>query len=418
LKRINAFINLIKEEIKYFKIRKTLSKLGISIFDSINNVPIYEWNKIVPESRGLMSHPYLRAIENSSNEKEQCRYVLFYKNNVPVGAAIFKIAYFTGEDYRSLTCEKNHFHKLTNSIKDKARVRVLVCGHTHISGDHGFIHSAELSNKEAFHALADASYQISRLEKLRGKINLQLIKDFYHEEFKTSNYLKIFNYRQFKADPNMILKIRPEWNSFDDYLNAMSSKYRKKALSIIKQGSLLERRSLSAAEIELNFDKIQLLYLNVANKAKVRINHFGTSYLLQVKLNLQEDFDLIAYYLNGEIVGFNTQIFWGNNCEAHAIGLNYDLNNEHAIYQNMLYDDVKTTFAKSKNQLILGRTAMEMKSNIGAEPYEMCCYIRHSGPVFNRAIKPIFNYIKPSEWTQRRPFKDSSLDAPNLYQRS
>jgi predicted N-acyltransferase len=408
MKRINDFLKSIKEEKKHLKIRRTPSKLGISIFDSINYVPVDEWNKIVPETKGLMRHPYLTAIENSSNGNEQSRYVILYKNRKPVGAAIFNIVLFTGEDYRSFKGDKNKLAKLKKSIKDKAKLRVLVCGHTHISGDHGFIYSSAIASDEAYHGLADACYQIRRSEKLRGKIRFQLIKDFYEEEFKTSEHLMVFKYRQFKVDPNMIVKIRPEWNSFDAYLNAMNTKYRKKALSTIKQGSALERRSLMAAEIEANCDKIQTLYLNVANKAKVRINHFDTYYLIQLKLNLKEEFELIAYYLDGDIVGFSTMIFWGNNCEGHAIGINYDYNNEHAIYQNILYDDVKTAIERKKSQLILGRTAMEMKSNIGAEPAEMCCYVRHSGPILNRAFKPLFNYIKQTEWTQRSPFKDKS----------
>jgi hypothetical protein len=192
----------------------------------------------------------------------------------------------------------------------------------------------------------------------------------------------------------------------------MSSKYRKKAVSTIKQGAALERRSLTAAEIEVSFDKIQQLYSNVTNKAKVRLNHFDTTYFIQLKLQLQDDFELIGYYLEGELLGFNTTLYWDNNCEAHSIGMNYDFNAPYALYQNMLYDQVRSAITKKKSKLILGRTAMEMKSNFGAEPYEMCCYVRHSGQLINKALKPVFNYIKQTEWTQRRPFKESLAPSP------
>jgi predicted N-acyltransferase len=408
LKKISDFIQLIKCEKDDLETRKRPSKLGISIFDSINYVSEDEWNKVVPEGKGLMRHPYLKAIENSANENQQSRYALIYKNNTPVAAAIFNIVLLTGEDYGPIKNAQSTLEKFNISFRGKAKLRMLVCGHTHISGDHGFIYSADISPEEAYHALADACYQIRRSEKLRGKINLQLIKDFYEPEFEASKYLQVFKYHQFKVDPNMILKIR-EWNSFVDYLNAMNTKYRKKTLSVIKQGVCLERRSLSAAEIESNFDKIQTLYLNVANKAKVRINRFDASYFIQLKLNLKEAFELIGYYRDGDMIGFSTVIFWGDNCEAHAIGIDYDLNSEFAIYQNMLYDFVKIAIEKKTSKLILGRTAMEMKSNIGAEPVEMCCYVRHSGPLLNRAFKPIFNYIRQTEWTQRNPFKDKSV---------
>lgn len=406
MKKISDFCKIIKEEKENFDLRRTPSKFDISIFDSISDVSIKEWNKIVPEDRGLMRHPYLTAIENSANEQEQSKYALIFRDKIPVGAAIFNIVLFKGEDYRSSNDENKKIEKVKKAIKDKAKLRVLVCGHTHISGDHGFIYSSAITSKEAYHALADACYQIRRSEKSRDKINLVLIKDFYTPEFANSAYLGVFKYRQFSVDPNMILAIRPEWSTFEEYCNAMNSKYRKKVISIVKQGQALERRSLTVEEIENNSDKIQMLYLNVASKAKVRINHFDTSYLIQLKLNLKDQFELLAYILDGVIVGFSTTIFWGDNCEAHAIGIDYELNNQYALYQNMLYDDVKTAIEKKKSKLILGRTAMEMKSNIGAEPAEMCCYVRHSGPFLNRALKPVFSYIKQNEWTPRNPFKD------------
>lgn len=407
MKKLKDFIKTIEKEKDYFKTRRTPSPLATCIFDSIDFVPADEWNKVVPESRLLMRHPYLQAIESSCDNKEQSRYVIIYKEKKPVAAAVFHIVLISGEDYRTSESGRFKTGKLKTKIKDKAKLRVLVCGHTHLSGDHGFIYTSDITCKEAYHALADACYQIRRSEKLRGKISLQLIKDFYEKDFADSAQLKVFKYRQFMVDPNMILKIRPEWKTFDHYTNAMHSKYKKKAVSVVKKGTDLKRKSLSAKEIEENLDHIQKLYSNVADKAKVRINHFDASYFLQLKLSLKQDFELIAYYLNEEIIGFSTLIYWGDNIEAHAIGINYDYNNQYCIYQNILYDDVKMAIERKKSTLILGRTAMEMKSNIGAEPYEMCCYVRHSGPLMNRALKPVFNYIKQTEWTQRNPFKDS-----------
>jgi len=408
VKTIHDFLKALKTEKNNLETRRTPSKLGISIFDSIDYVPHDDWHAVVPESKGLMRRPYLAAIENSAHESEQSRYVLLYKDKKPVGAAIFNIVVFTGADYRSPKDATKPLQKLKNTLREKAKLRVLVCGHTHLSGNHGFMYSPDITPEEAYHGLADACYQIRRAEKLRGSINVQLIKDFYEDEFAASKHLSVFKYRRFKVDPNMIVTIRPEWETFDDYLKAMNKKYKKKALSTIKKGAALERRSLTAEEIASSLEIIQTLYLNVANKAKVRINHFDATYLLQLKLSMQEDFELIGYYLSGEMVGFCTLIYWGENCEAHAIGLNYEFNNEHAIYLNMLYDDVKTSITKKKSMLILGRTAMEMKSNIGAEPYEMCCYIRHSGPLLNRAFKPVFQYIRQTEWTQRSPFKEET----------
>jgi predicted N-acyltransferase len=390
-------------------ITKSPSSLKISIFESINFVPEQEWNMVVPETKGLMRHPYLTAIENSAAGQRQSRYVLMYQGTTPVAAAIFHIIVLTGENYGTVKVTETALERLTNTFMGRAKMRVLVCGHTQISGDHGFIYTDAISPQQAYHALADACDKIRQAEKLSGKIDLQLIKDFYEGEFESSNLLSEFSYHRFKVDPNMILKIRPDWNAFDDYLQAMNTKYRKKALSVIRQGSTLERRSLTAPEIQSDAAKIHELYLKVANKARFRINHFDCSYLVQLKLNLGRNFEFIGYYSDGEMVAFSTVIFWGDKCEAHAIGINYELNNDLALYQNILYDFVKISLTRKTRELILGRTAMEMKSNIGAEPHDMWCYIRHSGPLMNHAFKPIVNYIKETEWIQRSPFKEQNL---------
>jgi predicted N-acyltransferase len=411
LKSIYEFFRLIKEKKTDFDTRRSPSKLPVSIFESISHVPESEWQKVVPPGKTLMHHPYLRAIENSSNGNHRSRYALIYKGDVPVAAAIFNIVQLRAEDYGVIVEDDGKLDLIKKSFKEKVSLRVLVCGHTHISGDHGFVYSSEISSKEAYHALADTCYRIKHAEKLRGKIDIQLIKDFYEEEFERSAYLSIFKYHQFKVDPNMVLNLRGEWHEFEDYLQAMNTKYRKKTLGVVRLGAALERKELASDDIRQNYDSIQKLYSNVANKAKVRINQFDTSYFIELKINLGHTFKFTAYYVGEDMVAFSTIIFWGGNCEAHAIGLNYELNEQLSIYQNMLYDFVKESIKSKSKKLILGRTAMEMKSNIGAEPYEMCCYVRHSGPLLNRAFKPVFNYIKQTEWTQRNPFKESNPKA-------
>ncbi len=405
MKKISDLLTKLKSEKEQFETRRTPSRLGFSIFDSIYYLPEKDWNAIVPESKGLMRMPYLKAIENSSNEDERSKYVLFYDGHKVVAAAVFNIVIVTAKDYGNREPAVNKLGKIKENIKEKTKLKILICGHTHISGDHGFIYSPEISHEDAFHALADVTYQIRNSEKLRGDVHLQLIKDFYEEEKITSEHLKIFNYRQFTLDPNMFIPIRPEWKTFDDYLNTMKSKYRSRTVNLFKQGNALERRSLSVEEIQHYFDRIQELYFNVANKAKMKINHYDTNYFVELKKQMQDDFELVGYFLEDKMVGFRTNLFWGEHCEAHSVGVDYDENTKYAVYQNLLADTVRRAFEKQKTNVIFGRTAMEMKSSLGAVPVQMYCYMRHATTVTNKAIKPVFNYIKTSEWVERNPFK-------------
>ena len=105
------------------------------------------------------------------------------------------------------------------------------------------------------------------------------------------------------------------------------------------------------------------------------------------------------------MVGFKTCFILKNTIEAHFIGLDYTCNKELELYQNILYDYIKITISNNKQQLFLGRTAAEIKSTVGAEAYELKCYIRHRNPLSNRIIKPFVDYLKPAQWVPRNPFK-------------
>ena len=104
------------------------------------------------------------------------------------------------------------------------------------------------------------------------------------------------------------------------------------------------------------------------------------------------------------MVGFTTSIRWGDSLEGHYLGLDYEHNVGHAIYQNILYDDVQEAFERGCREVNLGRTALEIKSGIGAEPRPVSCFIRHRNPASNAVVKPLFGFVKPTKWTQRRPF--------------
>ncbi len=398
-----------KEKNKLVPTHKLPSGAGFAIYDSINFVSVNAWNQVVPENKLLMRHPYLRAVENSSEKTHEHRYVLIYLGPIPVAAAVFNIIQIRSDDFGSVskrTEQSSQMNNLICKIKDKAALRILIAGNIHLSGSHGFHYDKSLDSATAYHALAEAAYRIRQSEKKRGKIHIQLIKDFYKGEFECSNYLKNFKYRKFEVDPNMIVHIRDSWKHFDDYLADMKNKYRSRAKSVIKKGITLERRILGYNEIESYQERINILYENVAEKAKFRIVNIPAGYFYHLKKGLKDEFEFLGYFLNGVLVGFTCSIFWGENCEGHTIGLDYEFNNKHAIYQNILYDDIKMAIKKGKKYVIFGRTALEIKSAVGAQPAKMQCFIRHPNSISNKLLKPVFRHIKTSEWTPRSPFKD------------
>jgi hypothetical protein len=397
-------------------LQKDPSPLSFETVDTVEMINSDHWNSVVPFGSEFLRINYLKVWEKAHAENMRFHYTIIYHGKKPVAIAYFQVIDFNGENFESLIelednetlCRitaylQKHFTRHLKRNANKINMRLLICGNSFISGEHGFTQIPGINKKQLVDALADAIYNISKIEKLRGKIAAVLVKDFYVSGDHAIDELKEFNYHDFLAEPNMILSVY--WNTFDEYLNAMSKKYRHRAKAIIKKGEVLERRVFSLKDIQAHESQINVLYKNVHLKAKFKLAMLPSHYFEVMKKELEEEFVFTAYYHENELIGFRTSFILDKALEAHFVGINYQLNKEYELYQNMLYDYVKEAISLRKEQLFLGRTASEIKSTIGAEAYELRCYIRHHNLLSNRIIRPLVDYLKPAEWIPRNPCK-------------
>ncbi len=396
---------------------KKQSDFSFDLYDSVAAINSEDWNIASVHGSEFLKIPYLSVLEKERPDNMNFHYAVMYQNNRPAAIAYFQVIDLSSASFGSMieqdstefSCAITRYLKkhLTNHLiqsADKANMRLLICGNTFISGEHGFSCIPEIDKTEMFDALADVIFQICSIEKTRCKISAILIKDFYTSQKNISDELKEFKYHDFLVEPNMIVNVN--WKTFDEYLDAMSKKYRSRAKGIIKKGIELERKNFSAADINENALQIQNLYNNVLLKASFRMAGLSAAYFTEMKKTLGDKFNFTAYYHDGKIIGFRTSFLLKDSIEAHFIGLNYELNKELELYQNILYDYVKDAIDNNRPQLFLGRTASEIKSNVGAEAYQLSCYVRHRNPLSNHIIKPFIDSIKPTEWIPRNPFKE------------
>ncbi len=67
--------------------------------------------------------------------------------------------------------------------------------------------------------------------------------------------------------------------------------------------------------------------------------------------------------------------------------------------------------ADKVERLDLTRTALEIKSTVGAEPEIHRLMIKHTNTFTNSIVRRFIKNIKQVEWVQRRPFKDQKVAA-------
>jgi hypothetical protein len=117
-------------------------------------------------------------------------------------------------------------------------------------------------------------------------------------------------------------------------------------------------------------------------------------------------FQFFGYFLNEELVGFHTLLLNYETLETYFLGYNEQIQKENMLYLNMLYNMTEYGIENGFKRIIFGRTALEIKSSIGATPVQMSGFIYHNNKLINRFIGKIFKQLEPElHWQQRHPFK-------------
>ena len=203
----------------------------------------------------------------------------------------------------------------------------------------------------------------------------------------------------------MIIKIDPDWKTFEDYKNSLKSKYRVKANKADKTSSALKARLFSETDFATYKDELQQLYQNTIDNANFNAQVLNLDTYIKLRATYHEDFIVKAYFYNNKLVGFLSALANNHHLDAHFIGLDYELNKTHAIYPRILNDYIRIGIEKKENYINLGRTASEIKTTVGAEPVELTCYIKHKRSFINSLLKPFINRIQIKDFKQHEPFK-------------
>jgi predicted N-acyltransferase len=204
----------------------------------------------------------------------------------------------------------------------------------------------------------------------------------------------------------MIFEINPLWNQEDDYVNALTKKYRDQYKRSRNKASGIEKKKLMLEDIEDQQEIIYDLYLHVAENAPFNTFYLPKNHFYMLKEKLKDDFMLYGYFIDGKLIGFNTLIKNGKSLDTYFLGYDEKIQKEKMLYLNMLYDMIECGISLKFEKIIFGRTALEIKSSVGAIDTPMFGFMRHSQPLINQFLGRIFNYLEPvTTWKRRNPFK-------------
>ena len=391
---------------KYFCSKSETATYHIECFNSILKVNLNDWEGVLRNKNLYLGFDYLIALELGLPDYE-FRYLLFYDtNNKIVGISYFQLLNITDRDINFDALSNKMRGLLPNSFKKWLSTRILICGNAFATGENGFIFSECVSKKDEIHHINMCIQYIVDQEAAENRsVSISLIKEFWPNDFLISTYFYNHKYHEVNIDVNMVLNLNKSWNSFDDYLIALNSKFRTKSKQVYKKSNQLKIIDFNIDTIQERLAEIDKLYHHMVNKSSFSFGRLNAKTLLKLKDRLGGAFYFRGYLLDNKLIGFATATTLNNILDGNFIGINHKYNKEYAVYQRILYDFINYAIKNKLYSVRLGRTAEEIKSGVGALPIEMKFYAKHHNYFKNGILKPFISLLKPSQFNLRRPFK-------------
>jgi predicted N-acyltransferase len=394
---------------------KTIKDYSFTLFNSIKEVAETQWNKYIPEANRLMQFEQLQLIETSQSQKMQFAYVFIKKGGDTVGVAYFQIVRFTAADlmnYFPAEPESGAKKYLYRSVKSMSEwfirsidLKLLVSGNVFMTGENGFYFNHEVDRKTRGILLRKT---IAEVVKTDSRIRAVLISDLYEPKTEFDAGFKQSGFHEITVESDMSIRIPEEWKTFDDYMKALSSKYRvraKKVLALCNENGVI-RKDLSIEEIAEHENRLFELYSKVMDRADFKLASLAKDFFSLQKNLMGDNYRVFAYFKDGSMIGFISLFLQGRKMEVHYTGMDAEICKPIHLYQHMMYDMIGFGIEHRAERLHFGRTAPEIKSTMGAAPSPMYGYVKHLNSIFNFLFVRTFTArLKPKQYTFRNPFK-------------
>ncbi len=362
----------------------------------------------------FQSGPFLKVLETDGPESVSHVFGLILKRDGSLAARIcLQLLDFDAEE----RLRHSHQHQEENNYLDQiayatrrflarqVRMKVIVMGSLLAAGPYGIHFSSDLSKYERqqlIHYLSRYFFESSYfdaglliLKDLPAEMRLQGICSYRYPSFY-----------EFTVQPTMVFRLDPGWQNFDDYIQALQSKYRVKTRKVLRQGEGLSFRSLDADGIRTYQADIYKLYQEVARGAGFNLVELKEDYFFQLKKALGTALDLVMVCHEERPIGFYSIVKDGDQIHGHFLGYSRSDNKTFELYHNILLQILQQGIRRGVREINFARTALEIKSSIGAVPEELYCYIAHKSKWINKMVPHILEFLKPKlEWTPRSPFR-------------
>ncbi len=374
-----------------------MQELNATYFKSVTDISPTIFKSLDCEKTLFYSQSFLTAFESTQKHIEHT-YVVLALEQKPVALLLFQtFDVDVSQAYDKVPFLREIVNYLPETLhSDK---RITICGNIFLSGNYGLFIKEDFNKAQIYQTLP------SILERNYDKDQhgILFLKDFTVDEKNKLSTIEKQHFHPFEVEPNMLLELG--YTDFENYKNALKSKYRVKLNKADSQSSDIKNRIFTSTEILQYAKELQSLYVEVVDNAPFNATLLDIRVYAELQERFCENFNFITYWKSDHLIGFATSFVVQGRLETHFIGMDYSLNKEHSLYPRMLNDYIRLGLEKGVDIVNFGRTASEMKSTVGAEPQFLHCYLKHTNPIVNIVLKRFLKDRRFTPYKQHKVFK-------------
>jgi hypothetical protein len=370
-------------------------------YDDLALVPDAVFNGLIKQDIFYFSRPFLAAFA-AHNPVIRHAYFVISEYSAPVAIAVIQQLQVRLE---TATAQLPLHARLARSVHCTVAGRtaqIAVCGNIFLSGNYGVFVKNAMQSRDIYDMIA----RFLQKSVIAKRASVLFFKDFNDSQKEQTVLLADNKFTAFQVDPNMVLSIQPSWQTVNDYLAQLKSKYRIKVNRANSLSDSLTIKSLSASDIIKNSQRLNELITNVTERALVNTVNLNMQTYAALKKAFPETVLFKGYYEQENLVAFAVAFVHHGTVDAHFIGMDYAKNKKFALYPRILNDYIKEAIETRSVLLNLGRTSSEIKSTLGAIPEPLHCYVRHKRTVANLIFRPFVGQLKATPYKQHKPLKE------------
>ena len=243
------------------------------------------------------------------------------------------------------------------------------------------------------------------IEKLSRRENspLIVIRDFLQQDRAAFDVLQELGFNVVSNMP--LARIRVRWDSYENYLAAMRSRYRKDVKRRLKRA---ERTGQKVRRIE-NFGALASTWVKQAavvfdNTKGFKREQLADSYYENVNANLPQQSELLAIERDGSLVAHGMLVNDEKNTTATYFGR--DPGKPNSEWFQLMNEVIRIGINRKSQYINLGLGSYDAKANVGAEVEPLYVYSKSHYRVINWLMRMVPRTMDYRE-KPKRVFHDS-----------